>query len=288
MRLLFELATSRPQIGGSSQAYLENFEGNGGISVSLSDPNWYLSSQPALGNRLTGLIGGPSTLDLTRAGTMAWQNNGLNPAGQSVTFTLQQIDPLTDIVGAGLQQPEPVLWMTLYPLGIGGAYNDQAKRYQWLTPGAPPGRRWRSIRQSLSTSGTDLSHAQNIEMWALVDTALARRQHNPVLVIDVGDVSENTVAVGPTNLAVSRGSTGPDSTYSGRAIYGRDTLQSERDPFSRAFDQSKNDTGLPGDVIPEPRIHLARLGRSRSGTSRSAQRATRSSARSATRRRIAR
>ena len=37
-----------------------------------------------------------------------------------MTFTLQQIDPLTDIVGAGLQQPEPVLWMTLYPLGIGG------------------------------------------------------------------------------------------------------------------------------------------------------------------------
>ena len=250
LRLLFELATSRPQIGGSSQAYLETFEGDGGISVSLSDPNWYLSSQPALGNRLTGLIGGSSTLDVTRAATMAWQNNGLNPAGQSVVFTLQQIDPLTDIVGAGLQQPEPVLWMTLYPLGIGGAYNDQAKRYQWLTPGGPPGRRWRSIRQALSTSGTDISHAQNIEMWALVDTALARRQHNPVIVIDVGDVSENTVAIGPTNLAVTRGTTGLDSTYSGRAVYGRDTLQSERDPFSRAFDQSKNDTGLPGDVIP--------------------------------------
>lgn len=247
---LFELATSRPQIGGSSQAWIENFEGNGGITVPLSDPNWYLSSQPALGNKLSSIIGGSLTLDLTRASSMAWQNNGLNPAGASVTFTIQQIDPLTDIVGAGLQQPEPVLWMTLYPLGIGGAYNDQAKRYQWLTPGAPAGRRWRSIRQVLSTSGTDLTHAQNIEMWALVDTTTARRQHNPLLVIDVGDVSENTVAVGPTNLAVTRGSGGLDSTYSGRAIYGLDTLQSERDPFSRAFDQAKNDTGLPGDVIP--------------------------------------
>jgi cell surface protein SprA len=250
LHTIFEFATSRPQIGGSSRAYLETFEGSGGITVALTDPSWYLSSQPALGNRLTGLIGGSTTLDLTRASTMAWQNNGLNPAGQSVTFTIQQIDPLTDIVGAGLQQPEPVLWMTLYPLGIGGAYNDQAKRYQWMTPGGPTGRRWRSIRQPLSTSGTDLSHAQNIEMWALVDTALARRQHNPVIVIDVGDVSENTVAVGPTNLVVTRGSSGLDSTYSGRAIYGRDTLQSERDPFSRAFDQTKNDTGLPGDVIP--------------------------------------
>ncbi len=250
MRLLAEIATSRPQIGGSSQAYLETFEGNGGITVPLTDPTWYLSSQPALGSKLTGLIGGSGTLDLTRAATIAWQNNGLNPAGQSVTFTIQQIDPLTDVVGAGLQQPEPVLWMTLYPLGIGGTYNDQAKRYEWLTPGGPSGRRWRSIRESLSTNGTDLSHAQNIEMWALVDTALARRQHNPTIIIDVGDVSENTVAVGPTNLVVTRGTSGLDSTYSGRAIYGRDTLQSERDPFTRAWDQSKNDTGLPGDVIP--------------------------------------
>ena len=35
-----------------------------------------------------------------------------------------------------------------------------------------------------------------------------------------------------------------------RAVAGRDTLQSERDPFSRAFNQEKNDTGLPGDVVP--------------------------------------
>ena len=187
---------------------------------------------------------------MSRASTIAWQNNGLNPAGQSVTFTLQQIDPLTDIVGAGLQQPEPVLWMTLYPLGIGGMYNDQAKRYEWLNPSAPSGRRWRSIRQPLSTR-VPISRTRRISRCGRWSTPRrARRQHNPVIVIDVGDVSENTVAVGPTNLVVTRGSTGIDSTFTGRAIYGRDTLQSERDPFSRAFDQSKNDTGLPGDVIP--------------------------------------
>ncbi|MFI5231497.1 MAG: cell surface protein SprA [Gemmatimonadales bacterium] len=249
VHLLAELATSRPNIGGASQAYLESFESDGGIVVPLTDPLWYLSSQPAVGSKVGALIGGSTSLDLTRAATFAWQSNGLSPAGKPVTFTIQQIDPLTDVVGAGLQQPEPVLWMTLYPLGIGGEYNDRAKRYEWLTPGGPAGRRWRSIRQVLSTSGTDLSHAQNIEMWALVDTSLARRQHNPVLVVDVGDVSENTVALGPTNLALTRGASGLDSTFSGRAVYGLDTLQSERDPFSRAFDQTKNDTGLPGDLI---------------------------------------
>ena len=250
VHLLGELATSRPNIGGSPQAYLETFEGDGGIVVPLGDPAWYLSSQPAVGSKIGALIGGATSLDLARASTFAWQSNGLSPAGKPVTFTIQQIDPLADVVGAGLQQPEPVLWMTLYPLGIGGQYNDRTKQYEWLTPGGPAGRRWRSIRQVLSTSGTDLSHAQNIEMWALVDTSLARRQHNPVLVVDVGDVSENTVAIGPTNLAVTRGAAGLDSSFSGRAVYGLDTLQSERDPFSRAFDQTKNDTGLPGDVIP--------------------------------------
>lgn len=250
LHLLTELATSRPNIGGSSQAYLETFESDGGTLVPLADPNWYLSSQPAVGTKLAALIGGSTSLDLTRAATMAWQSNGLNPAGKPVTFTIQQIDPLTDVVGSGLQQPEPVLWMTLYPLGTGGAYNDREKRYEWLNAGAPAGRRWRSIRESLGTTGTDLSHAQNIEMWALVDTSAARRQHNPVIVVDVGDVSENTVAVGPTNLVVTRGTSGLDSTFTGRAVYGLDTLQSERDPFSRAFDQARDDKGLPGDVIP--------------------------------------
>jgi cell surface protein SprA len=262
LHLIAEVATSRPNIGGSSQAYLETFEGDGGITVSLADPSWYLSSQPALGNKLSALIGGSTTLDLTRASTVAWQSNGLSPSGQSVTFTLQQIDPLTDVVGAGLQAPEPVLWLTLYPLGIGGDYNDQTKSYHWLTPGGPSGRRWRSIRQPLSTTGTDLSHVQNIEMWALVDTTLARRTHNPMIVIDVGDVSENTVAVGPTNLVVTRGTSGLDSTFSGRGVYGQDTLQTERDPFSRAFDQTKDDNGLPGDVVP----NLAYVSPDSSGT----------------------
>ncbi|HET6761990.1 MAG TPA: cell surface protein SprA, partial [Gemmatimonadaceae bacterium] len=44
-----ELAASRPQTNASQQAYLESFEGEGGLPVSLADPQWYFSSQPALG-----------------------------------------------------------------------------------------------------------------------------------------------------------------------------------------------------------------------------------------------
>ncbi len=253
LRIDGEVATSRPQIGGGGQAYLESFESEGGTNVLLQDPNWYLSSQPALGTRLASRIGGGATLDLVRASTLAWQTNGLNAIGQPTNFTLQQIDPLTTIAGSGLTQPEQVLWMTLYPLNVGGVYNDVRKKYQWNVSGTMAGRRWRSIRQVLGNGGAvgvDLTRTQNIVFWALIDTTAARRKRNPTFVVDLGDVSENTVAAGPTQLIVTRNGGVVDSTYSGKAFYGRDTLQSERDAFSRAFNQEKNDTGLPGDVIP--------------------------------------
>ncbi|MBW7932637.1 MAG: cell surface protein SprA, partial [Gemmatimonadaceae bacterium] len=171
-------------------------------------------------------------------------------AGQTITFTLQQIDPLVNFIGAGLQQPEQMLWLTLYPLSVGGAYNDATRTYQWQVNNAPAGRRWRSIRTVLNPSGNDLSRVENIQFWTLIDTTAARRARNPTLVLDFGDVSENAVAVSPTRLAVSRSGTGADTVYTGRAIVGLDSLHSERDAFSRAFNQERNDTGLPGDVVP--------------------------------------
>jgi hypothetical protein len=245
-----EVATSRPQANSAGQAYLESFEGEGSTLVSLSDPAWLTSSQPALGRALPSRVGGAASLDLARAATIAWQNNGLSAAGQTVTFTLQQIDPLVNIIGSGLQQPEQMLWLTLYPLSVGGAYNDASKRYQWQISNAPLGRRWRSIRTVLNASGTDLSRVENIQFWTLIDTTAAHRTRNPTLVLDFGDVSENTVAVAPTRLVVSRSGSAVDSSYTGRAVVGLDSLHSERDAFSRSFNQERDDKGLPGDVVP--------------------------------------
>ncbi len=245
-----EVATSRPQSNSAGQAYLESFEGEGGTPVSLSDPSWLYSSQPALGRVLASRLGGATALDLPRASTMAWQNNGLNAAGETVTFTLQQIDPLVSFAGAGLQQPAPLLWLTLYPLSVGGAYNDAAHKYQWQVSGAPLGRRWRSVRTVLGASGTDLSRVENIQFWTLIDTTAAHRPRNPTLVLDFGDVSENAVAVAPTRLVVSRSGAGTDTLYTGRAIVGLDSLHSERDAFSRSFNQERDDVGLPGDRVP--------------------------------------
>jgi cell surface protein SprA len=248
LRLAAELAASLPLQRGSGEAWLESFDFDGGFTLSLADPAWWYSSQPALGRALPGRIGGGATLDLARAATLAWQTNGLTALDSVPRFTLQEIDPLTKLGGGGISQPEQVLWLTLYPLSIGGAYDDAAKRHRWTTGGpAIPGRRWRSIRQVLGPSGVNLTGKESVEFWALVDTTASRRGRNPTLVLDLGDVSENGVAIVPTQLTV--GAAG-DSSWTGRAIVGRDTLQSERDPFSRAFNQETNDKGLPGDVVP--------------------------------------
>lgn len=246
-----EFATSRPQPGGSGQAWIESFESDGGFAVSLADPNWYYSSQPALGRVLSARVGGAGVLDLSHAGTLAWQNNGLTIRDSVPRFTLQEIDPLTKLAGAGIEQPEQVIWLTLYPLSIGGAYEDAARKYRWKATGTPTGRRWRSIRQVLgAASGVNLTGKESLEFWALVDTSVVRRRRNPLIVVDLGDVSENAVAIVPTQLTVTGTGGVRDSVWAGRAIAGRDTLQSERDLFSRAFNQEKNDTGLPGDVVP--------------------------------------
>ena len=102
----------------------------------------------------------------------------------------------------------------------------------------------------LNPSGTDLSRVENLQFWTLIDTTAAHRSRNPTLVFDFGDVSENAVAVAPTRLVVSRNGTSADTLYTGRAIVGLDSLHSERDAFSRAFNQERDDKGLPGDVVP--------------------------------------
>ena len=74
---------------------------------------------------------------------------------------------------------------------------------------------------------------------------------NPTLVFDFGDISENSVTFGPDTAFIRVGSTATsrDTTYHGKTIQGLDRLDSERDPFSRAFNAANNDKGLPGDVV---------------------------------------
>ncbi len=246
--LTAEVAVSQPRQGGAQQAYIESFEGSGGAGINLLDSRWQLSSQPALGSRLPELTGA-AILDTLRAATMAFQNYGTDRDGRAVTFTVQQIDPQTTLAGGTVAGFEQVLWMTLYPLTVGGLTDPVTGQARWRIRNVPGGRRWRSVRTVLGSGGTgiDLTRGEFLEFWTLVDTAAAARGRNPMLVMDFGDVSENSVAWGPDTLTVVEG----DSLYTGRSLQGWNRLDSERDAFSRAFSADVNDVGLPGHVVEE-------------------------------------
>lgn len=244
-----EFAASRPKPNAAGQAFVESFERDGGIQVSLTDTQWYYSSQPAAGRQIPALFGG-DVLDLNRAATMAWQGDGLDATGTAIRPRIEDIDPLTNIVGIGLSAPEPLLWITLYPLSVGGLR--AAGRFQWTVANTPRGRRWRSIRTTLGPSGADLSRIESIEFWAQIPVSAARRARNPSLIFDFGDVSENSVTFGPDSALVRRApgeTSARDTTFSGKKLQGFDRLDSERDPFSRAFNVGANDNGLAGDVV---------------------------------------
>ncbi|MEO5818380.1 MAG: cell surface protein SprA [Gemmatimonadaceae bacterium] len=243
-----EIATSRPQLNSSTQAYIESFEGDAGIAVNLSDQAWALSSQPADGHLLPRRLGA-NPFDLRLAATLAFQNNGTNPTtGSNILIPRDSIDANASFLGISSTSYEQVLWMTLYPLGIGGRYDPGTRTAAWTISNTPQGRRYRSMRTVLSPAGLDLSRSENLEFWALVDTNSTRRTTNPTLVFDFGEISENRVAYAPETLYVRPGSK-PDSLFRGRKLQGLDSLDTERDPISRAFNAEVNDKGLLGDVV---------------------------------------
>ncbi|MEO9115314.1 MAG: cell surface protein SprA [Gemmatimonadaceae bacterium] len=241
-----EFAASKPQPNPRQQAYLESFEEAGGLDVLLGDQYWYYSSQPAVAHNVLARFG-TNTLDLNRAAQMAYQTNVRDSTGRQLQFTIDKIDPEVEFAGVGAAAPEQILWLTMFPLSL-GLRNDPNSNAHWSTGETTTGRRWRSIRTSLSPSGADVSRTENLEFWALVDTSSAGRSKNPTLVFDVGEISENSVALQPDTvriLAVNR--ILRDTTMTGRRLAGYDQLDSERDPFSRTFNANVNDVGLPGD-----------------------------------------
>jgi len=242
-----EFAASKPQPSAGQQAYLESFEEAGGLDVLLGDQYWYYSSQPAVAHNVLAKYG-PNLLDISHATQLAFQTNIRDSLGKQIQFTIDKIDPEVAFSGVGVAAPEQILWLTLYPLSR-GLRDDQNSNAHWSTGVTQTGRRWRSIRTSLSPSGADVSRTENVEFWALVDTSAVGRSRNPTLVFDVGEISENSVVFQPDTIRIQAvNAVLRDTLMSGRRLSGFDRLNSERDPFSRAFNANANDTGLPGDV----------------------------------------
>lgn len=242
-----EMATSRPQPNSVGQAWLDSFAGEGGIPISTLDPAWFLSSRP-LESRSTGTL----TFTPDNAAALVWQTNvHLTNDSTPLRFTSQMIDRSIVIQTTnGFSFPEQVLWLTLQPDTLGFSRLHAGGRTRWLTNPMPPAtRRWRSIRTVLSPSGADLTRVEQIEFYALIDTTAANRARNPTLVLDLGDISENTFALAPESLYVVPNGSGVDSTFRGKHPVGLDRFDTERDPTTRSFSAAANDRGIPPDRL---------------------------------------
>ncbi|HZO18118.1 MAG TPA: cell surface protein SprA [Gemmatimonadaceae bacterium] len=239
-----EFATSRPQPNAAGVAYVETFEGEGGIGIVLGEQAWRLGSRPYAPGGVP--IGGtPYHFELDSAAAIAWQNL-VRIGDLALQFFPEQVDTAFKFVGGqAFRVPEIILWNTLYPTGIEGFLTPRGQAtpdYLWETT-PRPGRRWRSLMQPLAQSGIDLTRVEQIEFWTMIETDPAKRERNPTIVLDLGDISENAVAFRPETLFV----TGADSAFRGRALTGYDVMDSERDEITRSFDAATDDVGLPSD-----------------------------------------
>ncbi|MEO8479558.1 MAG: hypothetical protein ABI542_07990 [Gemmatimonadota bacterium] len=235
-----ELAFSRPDPNRSGEAFLEEFEDDQGIPISLRENAWSYSSVPT---STVGLeeIGFDTRFDSTDAVQLIWQN--LVPDGKGGTRELRPIDIDTNIVIRGGNQigTETVLYFTFHADTAGGAvaFNNDAA---WTQPRRDFKPRWRSMVTPISLTGRDLSRNEFLEFWVFEGSNRPITDNNMRLVIDLGSVSEDALALAPTTLAVA----GTDSSYSGRQYVGSGLINSERSETG-TFNAATDDIGILGD-----------------------------------------
>jgi len=232
-----ELALSKPDPNRSGQAYLESFEGDPGVAVSLRESAWQLGSRPRFTDGVDQIVG--VAFDSADAVQLTWQNLIATATG-TPELRASDIDPQLRVAGQG-DQLETVLYTTLHPDTSGG----QTRRnttLRWVLPTRLNRPRWRSMVTPLSTTGADLSRNEYLEFWVFrgdksADSAGLR------LVLDLGEVSEDALALAPATATV----TGTDSLYFGRQYTGVGVLNSEVDPFTGIFNAVTDDNGILGD-----------------------------------------
>ena len=240
-----EIAVSRPSPNAFGQAYVEEFESEGGRFVGLTENLWHWGSRPSTA-RGAGIAG---EFDVANAAALTWQGLPVNPNGQPVQFRAQDIDPTIRIVGQ-TQNFEPVLWLMLKPDTVLGLANNRhgsplEGAANWVRPpqNAP---RWRSITQTFSATGIDLSRIEYLEFWVWEDNHRTAKANAARLLVDLGSTFEDAVAWVPTHFVVSPEG---DTTWSGQHFVGLDRLDTERDPRTLAWNAQINDEGILSDRV---------------------------------------
>ncbi|MGH7578777.1 MAG: cell surface protein SprA, partial [Gemmatimonadales bacterium] len=237
-----EFAFSKPDPNRSGEAYLEEFESEAGLQVPMREAQWEFGSTPesALGLEDIGF----AAFDPADAVPLIWQNLVPQPGtNQPVELRPQDIDTLIRLAGRG-EEPEPVLYTTLHADTAGGIVQvDNSSR--WTQPRRDLAPRWRSMVTGLSTTGLDLTRNEFLEFWVFQPSGEPADSARLRLVIDLGTVSEDAVALAPDTMTVS----GADTLFTGRQFVGTGELDTERSEVG-IFNAQVDDIGILGDRPP--------------------------------------
>ena len=235
-----ELAFSRPDPNRSGQAYLEEFESDVGLPLSLSELVWEFGSIPQSTVGLDPLLGFGTEFDPDDAVALTWQNLIPGADGQPLRLRPQDID--TTIVTAGRGDLfETAMFLTLHADTAGG-FVKRNNSSQWTQPVRPSRPRWRSMVTSLSSTGIDLSRSEYLEFYVFQSGLRAADSAGVQLIVDLGTVNEDALALAPATLTL----VGADSLFEGRQYPGRGQLDTER-AADGIFNAVEDDIGILAD-----------------------------------------
>lgn len=236
-----ELAFSRPDPNRSGAAYLEEFEAEVGTPISLREQVWEYGSAPQRTDGLDALLGVGGSLDPADAVALTWQNLVPTADGQPFQLRAQDIDTTIVLAGRG-DQFETAMFVTVHADTSGGiVQNDNSSR--WTLPARPFRPRWRSMVTPLSATGLDLSRSEYLEFWVFQSALRSADSAGVQIVVDLGSVNEDALAIAPDSLAP----TGQDTLYFGRQYVGTGELDTERDSVSGIFNAETDDIGILAD-----------------------------------------
>lgn len=239
-----ELAVSQPSPNQLGQAFVEEFESEAGRFLALADNAWHWGSVPSSPRGADAFDISPAGFDPANAAALTWQSLPVNPNGSPIQFLPQQIDPTIRIAGQA-QSTEPVLWLLLKPDTVLGLAEVRTGNPNWVrAPQHAP--RWRSITQTLSATGIDLTRVEFLEFWLWEDNHRVAKANRTAVLFDFGSVFEDAVAFVPTSFRVSAQG---DTTYLGARLAGQGRFDTERDPVTRSWNAAINDEGILGDRV---------------------------------------
>ena len=235
-----EFAFTKPDPSRSGQAYIEEFEAEAGIPIALGETAWEFGSRPESPSGLEAL-GFAAGFDNADAVALTWQNLVRIPGtNQPVEVVPQDIDSLIRLSGR-TEQRETVMYLTLHADTAGGLVRrDNTSR--WSLPARQFLPRWRSIVTPLSATGLDITQDEYLEFWVFQPSSRTADSAGLRLVLDLGKVDEDAVAVAPDTV----NATGTDSLYSGRQLVGLGQLDTERNAID-VFNAQVDDIGVLGD-----------------------------------------